>query len=96
MATYILYYSVRYITEPTRVKTKEFDSLARAQRYYNACREDWYGKALSEYEKTINNENYRPRFEDYFRENVNPERDVLCEFGGELGWKTYSFSLERL
>ena len=96
MDKYTIFYSVHYITEPTRVKMKEFPTLQRAQSYYNACRADWYDKALREYEKTINNENYRPRFEDYFKETTHSERDVLSEFSGEIGWTTYQFSLERV
>jgi len=96
METYILFYSVKYITEPTRVKSKEFNSLQRAQAYYNACRADWYEKACKEYQQSTNHSDYGRRFEDYFKEYTNPEKDVLAEFGGEIGWTTYNFSLEKV
>ena len=96
MDNFILLYSVRYITQPTRMRSKSFKTEESAINYYNACRADWYDKALKEYEKTVNNEHFRPSFEEYFCERIKPTDDVLREFCGEIGWTRFDFSLERI
>lgn len=96
METYVIFYNINSLIAPTKVRSKWFTSLQRAQSYYNICRADWYGKALKEYEETTNNENYRPKFDEFFKESVNPSKDVLSEFGGEIGWTRYRFSLEKV
>ena len=96
METYVIHYNINTLTAPTRMRSKEFATLQRAQSYYNICRADWYGKALKEYEATTKHGNYAAKFSDYFAESEKPAPDVLSEFGGEIGWTRYWFSLEKV
>ena len=96
METYIINYNISTLTAPTRMRSKEFTNLQRAQHYYNACLNDWHEKALKEYEADKANGNRDVNFVDYFAEDDAPESWVLARFGGEFGWTRYWFSLEKV
>lgn len=94
METFVIYYNIDSLTAPTRMRSKSFDDYGRAKRYYEACRRDWQSKAQREYEANARNKNYRPNFDELFKETERPEPYVISRFAGEVGWTRYSFSLE--
>ena len=96
METYILFYHIGSLAAPTRMRSKSFNDYGQAIRYYEACKKDWQSKAQREFEACARNKNYRPSFDDLFKEQEHPEPDVISRFAGEVGWTRYSFSLEVL
>ena len=96
MDKYILFYNIDSLAAPTRMRSKSFDDYDRAKRYYEACKKDWQSKAQREFEACARNKNYRPSFDELFKETEHPEPDVISRFAGEVGWTRYSFSLEVL
>lgn len=95
METFVIYYNINPLTAPTRMRSKEFTDKTRAERYYAACRADWFDKALKEYEATKQYNGYQPNFDDYFKETEHPDAVTEKMFEGEIGWTRYSFCLAK-
>ena len=93
MDTYTLYYSIysEYAGHgPT--KTKGFKSKEKAFAYFNTCKEDWFAKVKEQWDAYPHLKNDDDWYEN---KNLDEDFDEVANFGGQVNWTIFSFSLMK-